>query len=220
MLIRNFPSQDRFIELAREYNVVPVCMEILADMETPVSLLTKCYRNKGPIFLLESVEGGEKWGRFSFLGISARSNVQVFRDVVKIVTDDQTETIAHHNDPLTVLKTIMDRYRAAQLAELPRFWGGLVGYLTYEMVSFFERIPNLLPSDKPVAHFMLPEELLIFDNIQNTLMCISVGFIDQNTPEAAAQVYAQARKRLEKLSDIIKTPLQEDQARLATSGSA
>jgi anthranilate/para-aminobenzoate synthase component I len=90
-----------------------------------------------------------------------------------------TETIAHHNDPLAVLKALLARYRAADLPELPRFWGGLVGYFTYEMVSFFEsRVPNRCRPNQPLAHFMLPEELLIFDNIRNTLLCLAVAFID------------------------------------------
>ncbi len=216
MRIRQFPSQERFVELARNHNVVPVCLEILADMETPVSLLTKLYRKRGPIFLLESVEGGEKWGRYSFLGTSARTSVQVFRETVEVNSRGQIETIAHNGDPLAVLKSVLDRYQAVQLPELPRFWGGLVGYLTYEMVSFFERIPNALPDDKPIAHFMLPEELLIFDNIRNTLLCIAVGFMEQS--ETAAEVYADARQRLDNLLAIINTPLAEGQTTLATSG--
>ncbi len=216
MLIRKFPNRERFAELARDHNVVPVCVEILADMETPVSLLTKLYRKRGPIFLLESVEGGEKWGRYSFLGTSARTSIQVFKDTVTVQTNGRTESILHQGDPLNVLKTLLDRYRAAQLPELPRFWGGLVGYLTYEMVSFFERIPNMLPPDKPIAHFVLPEELLIFDNIQNTLMCIAVGFVDQ--PQAAGEVYDAACRRLDKLLQVINTPLAEGQSVLATSG--
>lgn len=216
MIIRKFPERERFVELAKDHNVVPVCVEILADMETPVSLLTKLYRNKGPIFLLESVEGGEKWGRFSFLGTSARTSVEVFRKSVNVSTNGDTEIIAHENDPLKVLKSILDRYHAAQLPELPRFWGGLVGYLTYEMVSFFERIPNRLPDDQPMAHFVLPEELLIFDNIQNTLMCIAVGFVDN--PAEAAHVYDTACRRLDDLLALINTPLAEGQTTLATSG--
>ncbi len=216
MLIRKFPAKARFIELARDHNVVPVCVEILADMETPVSLLTKLYRQQGPIFLLESVEGGEKWGRYSFIGTSAHALVEVFQDVVTIKANGTTETIAHNNDPLAILETYMQRYRAAQLPELPRFWGGLVGYLTYEMVSFFERIPNPLAPEKPMASFMLPEELLIFDNIQNTLLCLSVGFIDR--PNQAHEVYDAASRRLEKLQDLINTPLASGQTTLATSG--
>lgn len=206
MLLRKFPDQGQFQELARTYNVIPVGVEILADMETPVSLLAKLYRKKGAIFLLESVEGGEKWGRYSFIGTSAHVEVLVFRDTVQIRTSNGTETIEHNNDPLAVLKSIMARYTAADLPELPRFWGGLVGYLSYEMVSFFEtRVPNMLPADQPMAHFMLPEELLIFDNIRNTLVCLAVGFIDK--PEAAGHVYAASANRLNQLLRTINTPL-------------
>jgi len=216
MLIRKFPDRQRFVDAAANHNVVPVCVEILADMETPVSLLTKLYRQKGPIFLLESVEGGEKWGRYSFIGTSARTSVQVFRETVQVSTNGDTEIIEHGNAPLEVLKSVLNRYRAAQLPEMPRFWGGLVGYLTYEMVSFFERIPNRLPDDKPIAHFVLPEELLIFDNIQNTLMCIAVGFVDDVA--SAADVYDDACRRLDNLLATINTPLAEGQTTLATSG--
>ena len=205
MLIRQFPTRERFKDLAADCNVVPVCVEILADMETPVSLLTKLYRDQGPIFLLESVEGGEKWGRYSFLGTSALSNVEVFKETVKITTREGVETIEHHHDPLAVLKTYLNRYKPAVMAEMPRFWGGLVGYMTYEMVSFFERIPNRLPDDQPIAHFILPEELLIFDNIRNTLLCIAVGFVEDKT--SAGQVYDAARKRLQRLQALVDTPL-------------
>ena len=78
MLIRKFPDKERFIELARDHNVVPVCVELLADMETPVSLLTKFYRDQGPIFLLESVEGGEKWGRYSIIGLPCHTMLKVY----------------------------------------------------------------------------------------------------------------------------------------------
>lgn len=205
MFIRQFPDRERFRELSRQYNVIPVCTEILADMETPVSLLAKLYRRKGPVFLFESVEGGEKWGRYSFLGTSERASVEVYRDNVTVTTAEGTETIVHHNDPLHVLKTILGRYKAAQVPEMPRFWGGLVGYLSYEMVSFFERIPNRLPTDQPLAHFTLPEELLIFDNIRNTLLCIAVEFVED--PDRADDMYTAARKRLEHLLDVIGTPL-------------
>lgn len=205
MFIRQFPERERFEKLSRQFNVIPVCTEILADMETPVSLLVKLYQHKGPIFLLESVEGGEKWGRYSFLGTSARASVRVYRNQVEITSNGAVEKIPHEGDPLKVLKAVMARYRAAELPEMPRFWGGLVGYLTYEMVSFFERIANRLPEDMPMAHFMLPEEILIFDNIRNTLMCIAVGFV--NAPEAAAEVYNDARQRLSRLLNFIQTPL-------------
>ena len=214
MLLRKFPDQAQFQELARTHNVIPVGVEILADMETPVSLLAKLYRPQGSIFLLESVEGGEKWGRYSFIGTSAHADVRVFRDTVQVTTKTGTEKIVHHGDPLQALKTFLGRFNPAALPELPRFWGGLVGYLTYEMVSFFEtRVPNRLPDEKPLAHFMLPEELLVFDNIRNTLMCLALGFIDR--PEAAGHVYAAAANRLNQLLRVISMPLATPPVNLA-----
>lgn len=198
MKLKEFPSRERFDNLARTCNVIPVCREILADMETPVSLLKRCYREEGqgprtPVFLLESVEGGEKWGRYSFLGTSARAHVRVFADRVTLSENGREESLAHGGDPLVALKTFMSRFQPAEMPELPRFWGGLVGYLTYEMVSFFERIPNRLPPDAPLAHFIVCDELLIFDNVRNTMICVAIAFCDAHPDSGAAYADAVAR---------------------------
>ncbi len=79
MFIRSFPDKARYRELAGKFNVVPVCTQVLADLETPVSLLMRIFDRKKPCFLLESVEGGERWGRYSFLGINARTTIRVYR---------------------------------------------------------------------------------------------------------------------------------------------
>jgi anthranilate synthase component I len=200
MRLKAFPDRTRFEDLARACNVIPVCREILADMETPVSLLKKCCDAKGqgpdePVFLLESVEGGEKWGRYSFLGISARADVRVFGDRVTIAENGCKEDHPHGGDPLATLRGFMNRFQPAEMPELPRFWGGLVGYLTYEMVSFFERIPNRLPEDAPLAHFIVCDELLIFDNIRNTMTCVAIAFTEDGQDPGKA--YADAVKRLD-----------------------
>lgn len=197
MLINRFPDKAAFLELAGRHNVIPVCAEILADTETPVSLLKKIYPGKGPAFLFESVEGGERWGRYSFLSASARAQIRVYADKVTVTTDGGTEAIVHGGDPLAVLRAFMKKYRPAYIPELPRFWGGMVGYLGYEMVSFFERIPNLLPDDQPVAHFIIPDRLIIFDNIRHTLIGVVIAFTDDaRMPE---EVYLAAAARLELL---------------------
>jgi anthranilate synthase component 1 len=197
ILRKNYPDKQAFLTLTGKYNVLPLCVDILADTETPVSLLKKFYTGEGPLFLLESVEGGERWGRYSFLGTSARTQIQVFRENVVIQENGSTETIAHHGDPLAVLRSFMARFKPADMPELPRFWGGMTGYLTYEMVSFFERIPNRLPADKPLAHFMVPEELIIFDNVNNTMTGVVLCFCkDKNEAES---VYDQAVVRIERM---------------------
>jgi anthranilate synthase component 1 len=200
MKLKEFPSRENFLDLAQTATVIPVCREILADMETPVSLLKKCYHADGrtprtPIFLLESVSGGEKWGRYSFLGTSARTHLRVFADQVTITEQGSEAVIPHGGDPLAVLKAFMSRFRPAEMADLPRFWGGLVGYLTYEMVSFFERIPNRLPPDIPLAHFIVCDEMIVFDNIRNTMTGVAIAFIGEPPDAAAAYDIAQARLR-------------------------
>ena len=195
MQLNKFPDKEQFKELAGDYNVIPVCVEILADTETPVSLLRKIYKNKGPVFLFESVEGGERWGRYSFMSASARSHIRVYQDFVEIENNGSSEKISHQKKPLNVLRDFMKRFKPASVLGLPRFWGGLVGYLTYEMVSFFEAIPNRLPQDKPLAHFIIPDELLIFDNVRNTLICVVISFTDGK--EDADKIYENANMRIE-----------------------
>ena len=168
MNLRKFPDRDLFRRMMQTSTVVPVCREVLADLETPVSIMQKLYRCAGPVFLLESMEGGERWGRYSFLGVSAGRQIRVFADRIQIERNGAVESHLHDGDPLGFLRSLMKSYRPAAVPQLPRFWGGLVGYMTYEMVSFFEAIPNRLPEDQPVAHFIMPDELLIFDNITNT----------------------------------------------------
>ena len=207
MLIRQFPDKAQFCELAKKCNVIPVCAETLADTETPVSLLRKIYQDKSPVFLLESVEGGERWGRYSFLSASARMSIRVFREIVEVRENGSVQNIAHHGDPLSVLRTLMSRFRPAVMEELPRFWGGLVGYFTYESVSFFENIPNMLPEDTPLAHFIIPDELMIFDNIRHTLLCLTISFTDkESSPEKA---YNSAKERLNTLILKMQTCLPE-----------
>ena len=181
MLIHQFPDKDQFRQLARQYNVIPVCVEMLADTETPVSLLRKIYQDKGPVFLFESVEGGERWGRYSFLGVSARTHVKVYPQFVEVIENSTRKHISHEGDPLSVLRSLMEQYQPAQVPGLPRFWGGLVGYFTYETVSFFESIPNLLPEDTPLAHFIIPDQLIIFDNIRHTLLGVVISFLDKES---------------------------------------
>ncbi len=204
MRLRQFPDENEYAALARTSNVIPVCLEILADMETPVTIMRKIYRDAGPVFLLESMEGGERWGRYSFLGASSSCQVRIFRRRVEIERNGSTETFAHEGDPLGFLRKFMRAYRPAAVPELPRFWGGLVGYLTYEMVSFFEAIPNRLPDEEPLAHFMIPDDVLIFDNIANTLVLVAITCLDDASGAAAA--YRGGVERIEALAERIARP--------------
>jgi anthranilate synthase component 1 len=180
-----YPERSEFRAMTQKGNLIPVCLEVLADTETPVSALAKIYDGHGPVFLLESMEGGERWGRYSFLGNSATTSVRVFRDEVEIESGPKKERTVHHGDPLKVLRSLMARYKPVKLSKLPRFWGGMVGFFTYEFVSFLEAIPNRLPADIPMAHFILPGQLFIFDNVRHTLSLVAYGVVENGEADEA-----------------------------------
>jgi anthranilate synthase component 1 len=179
MLINEFPDIEQFRTLAKQANVIPVYAEMLADTETPVSLLKKIYKNNAS-FLFESVEGGERWGRYSFLGVSARTNIKIFKKFVEICENSSCKNIAHNGDPLNVLRDIIGQYKPAQVPGLPRFWGGMVGYLTYEMVSFFEC------------------------NIQHTMFLVVISYLKKD--KDPDQAFHTATQRLNALMTQIKQP--------------
>jgi anthranilate synthase component 1 len=116
----------------------------------------------------------------------------------------------------------MAKYRTPEIAGLPRFWGGLVGYLTYEMVSFFENIPNKWPDDKPLAHFIIPDKLLIFDNIRNTLLAVSIAFLEDingeilNTDDA----YEASMESIRSILEMMDQPLIQQTESLGTESYA
>ncbi|MCX7821971.1 MAG: anthranilate synthase component I family protein [Syntrophobacterales bacterium] len=159
--------------------LIPFFVETLGDVETPVSLLRRVYNYDGT-FLLESVEGGERWGRYSFLGLGSHYHIKVFRDTVEVHSHNgSVSTHEHNGDPLSVIRSFMKTFSTPppelfDLSPLPRFWGGLVGYVCYEMVSFFEPVPNLLPEKEPLAHFVLPSSIIVFDNKRHTITLISL----------------------------------------------
>jgi anthranilate synthase component 1 len=214
MLLKQFPDRDAFCAACEQANVVPICAEILADTETPVSMLGRFYRQNADLFLFESVEGGERWGRYSFMGTSAHRHIRVFGDAVAVTENGSENRIPHNGNPLEVLKTLMAAYRPAEIPELPRFWGGMVGYMTYEMVSFLEEIPHHWPADKALAHFVIPDELLIFDNVRHTLTLVVLSFLTET--QAADDAYERARQRLEyqmqRLASPLPTPSSDDAA--------
>ncbi|MDR1491620.1 MAG: anthranilate synthase component I family protein [Planctomycetaceae bacterium] len=175
------PDYNRYLEECRRSDVVPVTTRLLADQHTSVTLLQRFYKGREGVFLLESIEGGEKWGRYSFLGIDPHAFVEVLQDDLHVVEfDEQGNKIAethtpHHGKPLDSLRELTAHYHAAEHENLPRFFGGLVGYFAYEIVSFFENIPHKL-TNEPFASFVIPRTLLILDNVKQVLTVCALTF--------------------------------------------
>jgi len=205
MILKHFPDKSDFLHLSHSANVIPVCTRVLADMETPVSVMQKFYDKNKESFLLESVEGGERWARYSFIGLSAFGTIKVFQDTVEIKTKRDYRNIPHLNKPLDVIRAFSEEFIPAEMNDLPRFWTGLTGYFAYEMVSFFEDIPVSLPEKTPYAHFIIPDEMIIFDNMKQTLTCLKICYINGQDDHGAA--FDTARNDLNKMLDTINKPV-------------
>jgi anthranilate synthase component 1 len=172
--------------------LVPVVRERLADLETPVSAFAKL-RPLGGAFLLESVEGGERMGRYSFIGVLPRATL-VFRDGVASILDDEGVRAVDYTDPLTLLRTEMARYRRPGGSELPRFSGGAVGYVSYEAARRFERLPAAARDvlHLPEAAFSIYDTVVCFDHVRHSLLVIAheVAHERENAASRIARVFA------------------------------
>lgn len=195
------PSFEEFAALAQRGNLIPVYREILADLETPVSVLTKLCE-KEHVYLLESVEGGEKWGRYSFLGTDAGVIFQVRGDKVIITEKGRVEEKEHNGDPMQYLRNLLNRYQPVSVPGLPRFYGGAVGYLGYDMVRYFEKLPGGQIDDLGLdeAVFVISDAMMIFDNIRHTIKVVACAF----TEDAASLEESYAASCLN-IADMIKT---------------
>ncbi len=167
-------SLDEFRRYAQSGNLIPLYREILADYETPVSAFAKI--DHGPsAYLLESVQGGEKWARYSFLGSGSPILMVEDRGDLLIKQGKRTRRIACHGAPLDRLREFMETYRPVTVPGLPRFVGGAVGYLGYDMVSTFESISVRRKEslNLPEFAFLLTDTLLIFDNVAQKIKVVA-----------------------------------------------
>lgn len=196
------PSFADFRPLAQRGNLIPVYREIMADLDTPVSAFLKVAEGSSHAFLLESVHGGEKWGRYSILGMDPAALFTATGKRVEIQYVGQPRTVVEGRDPMTLLQEFMNRYHPVDIEGLPRFHGGAVGYFGYDMVRFFEHIPDNNPDtlDIPDALFMLTDLVLIFDNLLGKLKVVANVFIEQE--QSLETLYQQA---VQKIDAVVKT---------------
>jgi len=199
------PSKDAFVNLARQGNVIPVYTDLMADFETPVSAYAKL-RASGPSYLLESVEGGERLSRYSFIGCRPRKvfacgpKTTEIREVGK-----PARTVVTPADPLRLIEEELRGCRPVSLPGLPRFTGGAVGFLGYEYVTRIEPTVPSAAADElglPLLYFMLSDSILIFDRTKQTLrLCVNAHI---GTDTGAA--YDAAVKELNLLFDLLNRP--------------
>ena len=199
------PSFETFREKVNHGNLIPVYKEILADMETPVSAFYKL-KESPYAFLLESVEGGETIAQYSFLGAGPSLTFQSKGKQVKIECQNTGEvTEFEAEDPLEELRKIMTQYTPVTVEGLPRFHGGAVGFLSYDMVRFFEDLPDTTEDDLgfPDCFFMLTDTILVFDHVNHKIKVVSNAHVNGSAHEA----YQQAMDKVDAIIDQLRRPL-------------
>jgi anthranilate synthase component 1 len=205
------PSSERFAELAQQGNVVPVFVDFVADGETPASAFQKL-DDGGHSFLFESAEQTEQSGRYSFLGFSPRLTIRSENGEVSTEENGQTAAVPESTDPLSALERIMARFRFVAAPDLPRFAGGAVGFLGYDVARCFEKSVPPAPADDlklPEMVFMIMGLLVVFDHRYRRVKVVANVFLDDHENPMAAHAVAERRiqNALAKLASPARLPL-------------
>lgn len=201
------PSREQVRGLFGQGDLVPVYRRLLADLETPVSVYIKLAHLGSVSFLLESVEGGEQVGRYSFLGVDPKGVLTVRAGIVTRTLHGETTTrpLADGEDPLSVVEAEFGRVRPVRVDGLPRFVGGAVGFVAYDCVRYFERLPETAVDELnvPDVAFMLADTVVIFDHAKHQLILLANAH-DTGDPDAA---YDDAVRRIDLLTEALRAPL-------------
>ncbi|MBI5387863.1 MAG: anthranilate synthase component I [Verrucomicrobia bacterium] len=222
------PTQTEFLnlKLAEQGNLIPVTRRLLADFETPLSAYRKI-RGQGESFLLESVEGGEHVGRYSFVGCNPRAVIRQTGERVDVLESgkvvdsflvarrtDQSGTTAsptapHVKDGLEVVERVMRKFRPVPWRGLPRFTGGAVGFIGYEFIHDVEPVVPRPPNDElqtPTMYFLIADELIIFDRVAQTITVLVNAVIEPGI--SPAEAYENAISEIERLVSLLEQPLE------------
>ncbi len=209
-----FPEQPQFMELARSCTLIPVCRRITADLETPVSAFLRIAAEERECFLLESVEGGERLGRYTFIGIQPYRKVVAHGRTLTIMEGRRRHT--EQGDIFAYLKEALSGQVLARFPELPPFTAGAVGFFAYDVVRQIERLPELAENDLelPDACLAFFHDVLVFDHVKKEILLIATADVRQRKPEAA---YRAAVRRIAALERRLQRPLRRGAHRPAAT---
>ena len=203
--MRILPTKAQFERLALEATHVPVWGELLADRDTPVTAFRKVHQG-GHGFLLESAEGGERWGRYSFIATEPAAVIRAHGRSVRVEWRDGRVDERADVDPLLFLRGLLAEFRVPAVPDLPRLTGGLVGYVSYDAVRWIERLPDAPPDDlgMPDMVFLLVDTVLVFDNKEQKILLVSHA--DVSNPDRRDEGFRSAVARLDELAARLDRP--------------
>jgi anthranilate synthase component 1 len=201
-------TPEKYTELVEAgYNRIPVVREVLADLDTPLSTYLKLAH--GPYsYLFESVQGGEKWGRYSIIGLPCHTVARIYGERIETWVDGTLVAHLQHSDPLSWIEEFRQGYRVPDLEHLPRFSGGLVGYFGYDAVRYIEQRlqdgPREDPLQTPDILLMVSDEVVVFDNLSGKLLMIV--HVDPSWPDAWERGQARLGQLMQQLCQPVQIP--------------
>ncbi|MBN2231670.1 MAG: anthranilate synthase component I [Deltaproteobacteria bacterium] len=200
-----FPTVDEFVQRAAAHRWQLMGREVPADLDTPLSLYAR-YAGRSHSFLLESLEGGERWGRYSIIGAEPVAVLRQRGTELTLARGENVECRVVSPDPLVPLRALLAEFDLPPVSGLPRFFGGAVGCLAYDTVRAFERLPDEPPDDAgfPDSLFMIPGLLLVHDNLKNSLLVLVL--VDAAAHADPAAAWAAGRLRLDDLGAELRRP--------------
>lgn len=201
------PTQEQVEKLAEGYDIVPIQEEIFADLVTPIQLLRKLAASKKNYYLLESIEGGEKWGRYSFLGYDPILRVSCKEQEVRIQKKQETQVVKT-SDSLQVIRDILKSYRAPKVEGMPPFAGGFVGYFAYAMMAHAEPKLTIQRGEFEDYDLMLFDKVIAYDHLKQKIILV----VNVRTEGDLAQNYAKAKADIKGMISLIRdhTPQKEE----------
>ena len=200
----SLPDRAHFLRLARTHSLVPLYRTLTADLETPVSAFLRLAANEPECFILESVEGGEHLGRYTYIGTRPSRRIVSHGDQIEITEHGRTRKVT--GDVFTLLRDALHGHKPARIAGLPPFTAGAVGFLSYDGVRQIERLPQDTTDDLglPDACLMFFDEVLAFDHVKKEILLMVTADLRRHKPQAA---YADALRRLDRLERRLSQPL-------------
>jgi anthranilate synthase component 1 len=203
MYIPSFAEFNRYVKYG---NLIPVYREIVADTETPVSAYQKISKNSNYSFLLESVEGGERFARYSFLGTSPYLVFKSKGKEAEFIEGKKKGKFTIEKNPLLSIKEKLSKYLPVKIGDMPIFSGGAVGYIGYDVVRFFEKIPdnNIDDLNLPDCYFIFVDTVLVFDHLKHKIKIISFAYLKEKTKKEIKLSYEKAVEKIENLIKILK----------------
>lgn len=199
------PHVEQVIAMAKDYNLIPIVRTLLADMETPIRIFRR-FARRDRAFLLESVEGGIQWARYSFIGTDPFLMLTAKKGEMVMEREGQKQSFASTR-PVDELKAVLRGYRSPKLPEMPPFTGGAIGFFGYDLLQYYEKLPAHRVDDLGMQdmQFMFCDQVIVFDHVKQRIMLVAnVHIREGDRDEDIRRAYEAAEKKLDEAADLLQ----------------